>query len=138
MKVMKKIKIKKATYPENCSGCKLCQIVCAFSHKGFFAPWLSRIKVEEENFKSTKPNLCRFCDFPQCIESCPQKALYRKENIIEIDIEKCTGCHECVKGCPYNAVSFDEEENLPLICDLCEGNPECVNICPRDILSFTE
>ena len=139
MKDIKKIVIKEAEYPENCSGCRLCENVCSFVHEGAFAPWLSRITVEEENFRSSTPHLCRLCDSPSCVASCAQNALCQSGTmLISIDKEKCTGCGECVTACPFEAMSFDEDKNVPLVCDYCGGEPECVNICPMGVLSLDD
>jgi len=139
MKDIRKIAIKEAEYPDNCSGCRLCENVCAFVHEGVFAPWLSRIRVEETNFRSTSPHFCRLCDSPSCVASCAQGALSQSgTKLISVDKEKCTGCGECVSACPYDAISFNEEKDVPLVCDFCGGNPECVEICPRGILTLKE
>lgn len=79
-------------------------------------------KKEEKkvSFYYQGPSSCRAADilggnidclygclgFGDCIEVCPQKAIYFDEGKIKIDIKKCIGCGKCVDVCPRNLISL--------------------------------
>lgn len=134
----KKIIFHEGEFPQNCSGCRLCQSACSFEHEGAFAPWLSRIIIEEKDFRETSPFFCNFCAEPLCIGVCQSGALSRKDSSspVMLDSAKCGGCRECVFSCLHKAIAFDRERCIPLICDLCGGSPKCVSVCPRGVLSI--
>lgn len=137
MNDIKKITVLEKAFPDNCSGCRLCQAICSFEHEGSFAPWLARIIVIEKDFRETTPHTCNLCEEPVCIACCPFDALSRssENGTIVLDEKNCTGCGRCIRECPYKAIVFDEERMIPLICNLCGGNPKCVDVCPRGILA---
>ncbi|MGQ9571699.1 MAG: 4Fe-4S binding protein [Dehalococcoidia bacterium] len=48
-----------------------------------------------------------------------------------VDAEACSGCKICLALCPYNAITFNEEEKVSEINDiLCKGCGVCVAACP--------
>ncbi len=48
-----------------------------------------------------------------------------------VNEELCCGCQTCIKVCPYNAVSFDEEKKSSVVNDaLCKGCGTCGSACP--------
>jgi len=57
--------------------------------------------------------------------------------IIEIDEELCTGCGDCVAGCPYGMIE-QYGSGTAYKCDLCGGNPACVAECHFGALVFKE
>ena len=59
-------------------------------------------------------------------------------NIITIDEEKCTGCGECIPGCPEGALQIIDDK-ARLISDLfCDGLGACIGECPEDAISIEE
>ncbi|MDA8097918.1 MAG: CoB--CoM heterodisulfide reductase iron-sulfur subunit A family protein [Clostridia bacterium] len=51
--------------------------------------------------------------------------------VAKVDKEKCSGCRVCVTLCPYNAITFLEEENVAEVNEvLCKGCGTCVAACP--------
>lgn len=66
------------------------------------------------------------------VESCAiQSALYQGESDC---IYGCLGCGDCVKACPFGAMSIDSKSKIPLI-DLrkCTGCGKCAETCPRGL-----
>lgn len=122
---------------EKCSGCRLCEMACSFSHEGRFSPSLSRVSViKEDRYGLDYPVYCHQCEACPSIEACPTGALTRRElGVIHVD-EACTGCGACVDACPYDAVKLNGSR--PLICDLCGGEPACVERCPTEALAFVD
>ena len=58
-----------------------------------------------------------------------------KREIITIDEEKCTGCGNCVPGCPEGALQIIDDK-ARLISDLfCDGLGACIGECPEDAIS---
>ncbi len=55
-----------------------------------------------------------------------------------IDHEKCSGCRICNGLCPFNAISFIEDDNVSDINPaLCQGCGTCVAACPAGAISGT-
>jgi heterodisulfide reductase subunit A len=51
--------------------------------------------------------------------------------IAVVDEDACSGCRICVGLCPYDAITFDKEENISKISDVkCKGCGTCVAACP--------
>lgn len=58
--------------------------------------------------------------------------------IIEIDEEKCTGCGNCIPGCPEGALQVIDGK-ARLISDLfCDGLGACIGECPEDAMHVVE
>ncbi len=54
-----------------------------------------------------------------------------------IDERICSGCQACKLVCPYNAISFDEREEVCRVNEaLCKGCGSCVGGCPSDAISL--
>ena len=61
-----------------------------------------------------------------------------KRNIISIDEAKCTGCGECVPGCPEGAIQVIDGK-ARLISDLiCDGLGACLGHCPEGAITIEE
>lgn len=59
------------------------------------------------------PTLCNHCKNAPCMEVCPTGAAWRNDDgFVIFDTEKCNGCKECIKACPYDVIYFSEELNL--------------------------
>jgi len=118
--------------PEVCTGCNSCVLTCSFTREGYFSFSKSRIQIEKNEERAISiPKVCIQCKDAPCIQACPQKALSKDKDTgaIIVDKDKCTGCKKCVKACPYGGIVFDEEDSIPLICDLCGGKPSCIEVC---------
>ncbi len=58
--------------------------------------------------------------------------------IIRIDEAKCTGCGECIPGCPEGALQVIDGK-ARLISDLfCDGLGACIGTCPVDAITVEE
>ncbi|MCI4624909.1 MAG: 4Fe-4S binding protein [Candidatus Magnetoovum sp. WYHC-5] len=61
-----------------------------------------------------------------------------KRQIINIDAEKCTGCGQCIPGCPEGAISIVDGK-ARLISDLfCDGLGACLGQCPEGAITIEE
>ena len=56
--------------------------------------------------------------------------------IAAVNEELCSGCKVCVGLCPYNAITFSEEEKVASVSDvLCKGCGVCVAACPAGAIT---
>lgn len=125
--------------PENCTGCRICELFCSFHHEGAIWPARTRINVVAQNDSGPfSLNVCRQCEEAPCAEACPVGAIVRDEHTGAwmVDLEECTGCKVCVEACPFDALTLDEQ-GIPFMCDLCGGEPECVAMCPSGAIQVT-
>jgi len=128
-------------YPERCTGCHSCEMVCSLTHDGECNLSLSRIGIIKTNGGGTNENnpiVCQQCGDPICAEVCVMCAIFRNESTgaLLIDESVCMGCKTCVIACPLGGVLFHYKKQCAIKCDLCDGEPECVNSCVYGALDF--
>jgi anaerobic carbon-monoxide dehydrogenase iron sulfur subunit len=128
-------------YPDRCTGCHNCELVCSFRHDGEFRPYTSRIHLhtwEVEGF--SVPTTCQQCEDAPCVAACPTGAMHNDTALARAawDQAKCIGCRMCTLACPFGAVKFDTGARRIVKCDLCDGSPECVQFCPAKALEYVE
>jgi len=122
--------------PEQCSGCRICELVCAIKHFGTNNPKKAAIRVliTYPHPVVRMPIVCSQCKEPTCAQVCPTGALRRVDGVVQLYKEDCTGCYKCVEACPFGAIYAHEDCELPIKCDMCGGDPECVRKCPKGAL----
>ncbi len=137
-------------YPEKCTGCRICELVCSLGHEGAINPEASRISVFRLNIATDIPIVCIHCaktDKPSpCMEACPEEALIfdMESNLVKLKPDLCTGCGLCVENCPYgvhihtNITGSKIYSEKARICDLCGGTPKCVEFCSSGAIKFEE
>ena len=98
---------------DKCIGCEYClRACCATNDVPADRPW--NIVVPEKNsagnpFFFSRP--CLHCQEAPCVEVCPVKATYRREDgLIVMDYDRCIGCRYCEVACPYAARRFNWED----------------------------
>lgn len=121
---------------DKCTGCRVCELVCALENEKAFDPKLSRIKVLRLHQLVNMPVSCRFCEDAPCVRSCPREALTQsvKTGVILVDDTKCDLCGWCIGGCTHGAIFVNQDKKTVMICNLCENMPMCVEWCPEDAL----
>jgi len=141
-----------------CNGCYSCQLACKDEHVGNdWAPyalpqpdtghfWLKLEEKTEGQVPKVKvnytPKPCMHCDTPPCILAGDGAVYKREDGLVIIDPVKAKGKKELLDSCPYDAIFWNEELNLPQKCTGCahlidEGKPpRCVEVCPTDALLF--
>ena len=121
----------------DCSGCRLCELVCTLFHEGVVNPEKARVRVSDKYDQSLfEPHICRLCDSPDCVKACPVEALTQdsESGIITVHQELCDGCQACIEACPYDAMQWNDELEMPFVCDRCGGQPTCVQFCTSGAL----
>ena len=136
---------------DNCVRCYACEIACRQEHDLTFetkskccqvmtieSRWIS-----QELHMDFVPVMCFQCDDPICATFCPVDAISKgKDGIVVVDEEVCTGCEQCVYGCPYGVMFYNEVEGIAGKCDLCTNRtqnglePACVQHCIGGALQF--
>jgi len=144
-----------------CSGCYNCQFACKDEHCNNEWPPYARqqpiigqfwLKLEE-HVQGTQPKirihyiptLCNHCEHPACVEAARDGAVYQREDgLVIIDPEKAAGQRQIAEACPYGAIYWNEELNLPQKCTGCAHlltigkKPRCVDVCHTGAIQFGE
>lgn len=118
--------------PEQCTGCLACELSCSLHHFGYFDHGKSRVRIiQDEELSEIEIHQCIQCEERSCVYACPKGALTidARYGYVSWNKELCIQCKKCFTACNYNGVMWDEERNVPLICDLCGGDPECIKPC---------
>ncbi len=141
-----------------CNGCYGCQIACKDEHCGndwmpYQKPqpdtghfWMKLQETTHGQVPKVKleyrPYLCQHCDDPKCAV-CDAVAK-RPDGLVTIDPEKAVGRRDIMEACPYGAVYWNDELDIPQKCDGCAhlvdaGElPHCVELCATGALKFGE
>lgn len=143
-----------------CMACYNCFMACKDEHCGFSTAvsaaqphmgqsWI-RIESEERGddtrrIKTSNVAIpCMHCKDAPCAKAAKDNAVYtRADGIVIIDPEKAKGQKQIMDACPFNAIYWNEELQLPQKCTMCahlldEGysEPRCVEACPNEVLFF--
>ena len=118
-----------------CTGCRRCEIVCAFFHTGRVSSKLARIKVVNIYEKGIDgPVVCNQCSEKYCME-CPVHALtVGSSGQIIHSPTICVLCGRCEDVCPIGALEIFG--GFVYVCDLCGGRPQCVKACTEGALVY--
>ena len=125
-----------------CIGCHACTVACKVEHGvelGVFRTWVKYIERGESpdvrrHFAVLR---CNHCTDAPCVEVCPVRALYKREDgIVDFDPQQCIGCKACLNACPYDALYIDPNSNTAAKCNFCahrvelDLKPSCEVVCP--------
>lgn len=123
---------------DKCTGCRVCELVCALQNENVFDPKISRIKVLHLHQLVNMPVACRLCEDAPCVRACSRDALTKSEETgaILVNDSKCDLCGWCLESCKHGAIFLNVEKKTVMICNLCEGEPKCVEWCPEGALSL--
>ena len=134
---------------DRCMGCCACEIACKMEYE---LPRGVRFIVMNEIEDSTllkeklifRFDICRHCEHPACMEVCPHKSIYKREDgIVLVDETSCTGCRLCYAACPWHVPRFGDK-GIMQKCSLCalrldKGlRPSCVIACPAEAIQVVE
>ncbi len=87
-------------------------------------------------------HMCQHCDGAPCMSAAPEAVYKRDDGLVIIDPSKAKGHKELVEACPYGAIFWNEELEIPQKCTGCAhlvdaGEiPHCVDVCPHGAIRF--
>ena len=86
-----------------CVRCDNCEKACAETHHG-----VSRLDREAGPTYANihVPTSCRHCEHPHCMKDCPADAIHRAPNGEVFIDDKCIGCGNCERNCPYGVIQM--------------------------------
>ncbi len=149
-----------------CDGCYNCQFACKDESVGndwtpYSLPqpdtgqfWMKVNEIERGTLPKVKvswvPTLCGHCDNAPCMKAATNGAVYkRSDGLVVIDPVKSAGQKQIVAACPYGAVYWNADLNIPQKCAACAhildgvgiaaGEtqvPKCVGACPTNAITF--
>lgn len=151
-----------------CNGCYVCQMACKDEHVDNDWSPISKpqpvigqfwMKVNETT-RGTVPKVrtsyvatpCQHCQNAPCLAAATGGAVYRRDDgLVLIDSAKAVGQKQLVAACPYGAIYWNEQLNIPQKCNGCahlidgppltgqpRAMPRCVDSCPLGSLQFGE
>ncbi len=111
---------------EKCSGCRLCQQICAIHHFKEINPKKSSINIRSRLPApgGFTPKVCDRCG--ECADVCLMGAIELKDGAYAVDADLCTFCLSCVDACPNRIIAIHDDEDIPIMCDLCL---RCTTVC---------
>jgi len=132
----------------SCIGCHACTVACKSEHDvplGVNRTWVKYI--EKGEFPNSRRHFlverCNHCANAPCVEICPTKALFKREDgIVDFDRSRCIGCKSCMQACPYDALYIDPDTHTAAKCNFCAHRidqglqPACVLVCPEEAIIF--
>lgn len=135
---------------DRCVGCFACVVTCMDQNYDVEeeGPCFRRVVKYEDQQKSQIKYVsigCMHCEDAPCLFACPTGAIYRDEEtgLIQIEREKCIGCHSCLMACPFGTPKFDKDNKMTKCTGCLERvrhglEPACVQVCPSRALKFEE
>ncbi|MEM2102781.1 MAG: 4Fe-4S dicluster domain-containing protein [Candidatus Bathyarchaeia archaeon] len=118
--------------PQKCTGCRYCEIACAFFHFNQIDFNKAHLHVVfDQNNGALEAIYCQHCDEPVCVASCPKEAIVKDEKtgLVKINQMKCIGCQTCTVSCPLGVPWFNKDYRISMKCDFCNGEPQCAKFC---------
>lgn len=143
---------------DKCNGCYACQLACKDENVG--NDWMPYSKAQPKTGQfwlhmtekvhgqvpkvrvEYRPEMCRHCDNAPCIAAAPDAVYKREDGLVIIDPEKAKGRSELKDVCPYGAIFWNEDLELPQKCTGCAHlvdagkMPHCVEACATGALRF--
>ena len=55
-----------------------------------------------------------------------------------VDVDKCTGCGECVDVCPVEVFELQDGKAIAVSAEECLGCESCVEVCPIEAITIEE
>lgn len=129
---------------QQCIGCRACEVACVMAHNDEqhaltpeqFTPRITVIKHQQQRNVVT----CHHCEDAPCARSCPNGAISRVNDSVQVNQQLCIGCKSCVIACPFGTLQVlitPTGKATAHKCDLClerRDGPACAQNCPTHAL----
>jgi len=116
---------------KKCTGCRSCELICAYHHYEVNNPKKARLRIMRHNSIYFQIIVCKNCERPSCLEICESGAIFKgNDGVVHVLQDECIQCMECVYACTNEAVFFHRDIGI-IKCDLCGV---CVENCPNGAL----
>ena len=136
---------------KRCIGCFSCAMACKNQyHQPKGVVWRKVYPLSEEIYPHKERAFlslaCNHCEKPTCLEVCPMVAYYKRDEdgVVVHEQEKCIGCGNCIRSCPYGAPVYNPNLKKAEKCSFCwqrldaDLQPACVQSCPVDALVLVD
>ncbi len=147
---------------EKCENCNNCFLACKDEHvennwPGYSDPqprhghrWMNIKRVERGQYPlidvAYRPTPCMHCDDPACLKAASSGQVEKRpDGLVLIKTDRAKGNKSIVKACPYDAIWWNETENVAQKCTMCAhlldtgwDKPRCVQVCPTGALTFID
>ena len=141
-----------------CENCNNCFLSCKDEHVDNDWPgytlsqprhghrWMNILPKERGQYPmidvAYRPTPCMHCDKAPCIEKADNGAVYKRaDGLVLIDPEKAAGRKAIVQTCPYGAIWWNAEKQVPQKCTFCAHlldkgwqQTRCTQACPGGAL----
>ena len=141
-----------------CHNCNNCFLACKDEYvgndiPGYSAPqplhghkWIDIVSRERGCMPIVDaahlPTMCNHCDDAPCIAAGGGCVSKRSDGIVLIDPDKASGRRDLVDACPYGAIWWNEEEDVPQhwffdahLLDQGWTEPRCTQACPTGAMT---
>lgn len=135
---------------DKCIGCRGCAMACKnFNQLEPGMVWRQVYPLDESIYPHRERAFlslsCNHCDDPACLRACPVAAYEKRDDgIVVHHQDKCIGCTNCVRSCPYGAPRFNKEAKHAEKCSMCVERleaglmPACVQGCVTGALQLID
>lgn len=144
---------------DRCNGCYNCVLAAKDEYvdnsaAGYFAPmprhghaWVDVHRHERGEFPAVDvaylPVMCNHCDDAPCVKASKGGAVSKRgDGIVVIHPEKAKGQTDIVAACPYGAVFWNEQLDIPQhwpfdahLIDKGWSGPRCVEVCATQAIT---
>ncbi|GAB4267916.1 MAG: 4Fe-4S dicluster domain-containing protein [Deferrisomatales bacterium] len=137
---------------EKCIGCFTCAMACKNQYR--LEPGVKwrdvfalRDPVYPHRDRAFYSLACNHCENPRgCVGACPVGAYTKRseDGVVVHDQDKCIGCGNCVRSCPYGAPRYNPVLKKAEKCSFCHERldagrkPACVQGCPTGALELVD
>ena len=109
--------------------------------------WMNILRKERGQFPRIDcaflPMPCQHCQDAPCVKENADCISKREDGIVLIDPIKAKGKRSAIDSCPYGAIYWNEEEDVPQKCTMCAhllddgwNMPRCAHSCPTGAMSL--
>ncbi|WP_026167427.1 4Fe-4S dicluster domain-containing protein [Desulfovibrio oxyclinae] len=136
---------------ERCIGCFTCAMACkSYYQQVDGVIWRQVYPLDEEIYPHRERAFlslaCNHCEDPACLNVCPVVAYTKRDEdgVVVHHQEKCIGCGNCIRSCPYGVPKYNPVEKRAEKCSFCHERldaglePACIMACPTEALQIVD